>query len=74
MLFHKYTAVDGALKMQIVTASEPVFLSPLVDQLTEFGLVYSLTMLLNLFSSYGAIGEIDLKENEVRMMGPYDPA
>ena len=30
-LFLKYTAVDGALKKQIVTLVEPVFLSPLVD-------------------------------------------
>ena len=35
-LFCKYTVVEGALKKQIVTAVEPVFLSPLVDQLTGF--------------------------------------
>ena len=31
-------------------------------------------MLQHLFASYGAIEEIDLKENAVKMMGPYDPA
>ena len=36
-LFRKYTAVDGALKKQIIKAVEPVFLYPLVDQLTGFG-------------------------------------
>ena len=38
-MFRQYTAVDGALTHQIVTAMEPVLLSPLVDQLTGFGQV-----------------------------------
>ena len=53
---------------------EPVLLSPLVDQLTGFGQVSALTMLQHLFSSYGTIDAIDLDENAVKMMGPYDPA
>ena len=66
--------MDGALKNQIVTPVKPVFLSPLVDQITGFGQVSALTILQNLFSSCGAINKIDLKENAVKMMGPYDPA
>ena len=31
-------------------------------------------MLQNIFSSYRAINKIDLGENAVKMMGPYDPA
>ena len=50
VMFCKYTAVDRALKKQIVTAVEPVFLSPLVDQLIGFGQVTALTMLKNIFS------------------------
>ena len=53
---------------------EPVFLSPLVDQLTGFGPVSALTMLQHLFSGYRTIDEIDLEKNYVKMMGPYDPA
>ena len=30
-------------------------------------------MLQHLFSSYGAVDEIDFEENIVKMMGPYDP-
>ena len=52
-LFIKYTAVGKALKTQIVTAVEPVFFYPLVEQLTGFGQVSALTMLQHLFSSYG---------------------
>ena len=48
-LFRKYTAMDGAFKKKIVTEVEPVFLSPLVDQLTGFGQVSALTMLQHLF-------------------------
>ena len=72
-MFRKYTAIDGALKNQIFTAVEPVFLSPLVDKLTSFVQVSALTMLQHLFSSYGAIDVIDLKEKAVKIMGPYDP-
>ena len=72
-LFRKYTAMYGALKKQIVTAVEPVFLSPLVDQLTGLWQVYALITIQKLFSSYGEIEEIDLEENSVKMMGPYNP-
>ena len=65
--------MDGYLKKQIVTAAEPVFLSPLEEQLTGFGEVPSLTMLQHLFSSYRAIDDINLEENAVNMMGPHDP-
>ena len=74
VLFRKYTAVDGFLKDHIVTAVEPFLLSPLVDQLTGLVQVYALTMLQHLFSSYGAIDEINLEENTVNMMGKYNPA
>ena len=72
-MFQNYTAMDRALKNQIITAVDPVFLSPLVEQLTGFRQVSALTMLQNLFSSYGVIDEINLEENAVNMMGPYNP-
>ena len=73
-MFRKYTDVDVSLKSQIVAAVEPVFLFPMVDQLTGLGQVSALTMLQHLFSSYGVIEEIYLEENAVKMMGPYNPA
>ena len=66
--------MEGALKKKIATTVEPVFLSPLVDQITGFGQVSALTMLQYLLSSYGDIDKIDLEENAVKMMGPYNPA
>ena len=59
---------------KIVAAVQLVFLSPLVDQLTGFVQVTMLKITQHLFKSYGEIDEIDLKENTVKMMGPYDPA
>ena len=73
-MFRKYTVVDGDLKNQIITTVGPVFLSPLVDQIKSFRQVYALTMLHHIFSRYGVIDEIDLEENTVKMVGPYDPA
>ena len=58
-LFRRYTAMYGALKNQIITAVEPVFLSSLVEQLTGFGQFSALTMLHHLFSRYGKIDKID---------------
>ena len=71
--FQKYTALDVALKNQIIMTLEPVFLSPLVDQLTWSWKVSAINILQHLFSSYGTIDEIDLEENAVKMMGTYYP-
>ena len=71
-LFQKYTAIDRSLTKQIITAVEPVFLYPLVDQLTGFGQVSALTMIQNLFLSYGTIGK-KTEENSVKIMRPYNP-
>ena len=65
--------MGGALKKNIVTVVEPVFLYPLVDQITGFGQLSELTMIQHLFTSYGSIEKINLEENEVKMMGTYDP-
>ena len=62
------------MKKQIVTAVEPVFLSPLADKITGFVQVSALTMLQHIFSSYRDINKIDLEENAVKTMGTYNPA
>ena len=54
-------------------AVQPVFLSPLVNHLAGFWQVSALQMLQHLVNSYGAIDKINLKENVVKIMGPYDP-
>ena len=44
-----------------------------MSQLTVSVQVVALQMLQHMFSSYEDIDEIYLKENTVKMMGPYDP-
>ena len=66
--------MDGAFKKQIVMAVEPVFLSPLVHHITGFGQFSALTLIQHLFFGYRPIEKIDLEENAVKMMGPYNPA
>ena len=57
----------------MVAAVQPVFLYQLVEQLTGFEQVSILAMLQHMFTSYGAIDEIDLEENAVKMMETYEP-
>ena len=68
--FRKYTAVEESVKNHIVMAAEPVFLSPLVDQMTGFGQVSTLTMIKHIFKIYREIEQINIEENVVKMMGP----
>ena len=53
---------------------QPVLLYPLMDQFTLFGQVTALHILQYMLNSYGDIDEVDIEENTVKMMGPYDPA
>ena len=71
--FQKIHGRGRITKKQIITAVQPVFLSPLVDQLTSFGKVSALQMLQHLLPFYGKIYKIDPEENIVKKMGPYDP-
>ena len=45
-----------------------------MDQFTLFGQVTALHILQYMLNSYGDIDEVDIEENTVKMMGPYDPA
>ena len=66
--------MDGAFRKQIVTAVEPIFLSPRFDQMIGSGQVSALAIIKHLFSSYRKTDKIDLEENSVKKMGPYYPA
>ena len=60
-LFRRYTTVDGAIKNKCFVVVYPVFLYPLMDQLTGFGQVAELYMLQHMFNYYGLIDEIALE-------------
>ena len=44
-----------------------------MDQLSVLGQVTALYIMQHLFRAYGEIDKIYVKENSVRMVGPYDP-
>ena len=69
-LFRKYTSTEGAPKNLIIMVVEPVFLYPLVDQLTGFGQVSALTMIQHLLSSYGAIEKSTSRKTQWRWWDP----
>ena len=52
---------------------ETIFLYPIKDQLTSFGQFTALNMMDHLFSYYEEIDNINLEENDVKMMGTYNP-
>ena len=54
-LFRRCISVDRAIKKEIFTEAQTVFLSPLADQLTGFGKVKELLMMQYLFTSYAKI-------------------
>ena len=54
--------MDVAIKKHIVTAVEPVFLSPMVYQMTGIGQVSELIILQHIFKNYGAIDKINLEK------------
>ena len=65
--------MDSDLNNLNVLAVITVFLSPLVDQLIGYGQFFALAMLQHLFALYNVIYRIDLKENAVKFIEPYDP-
>ena len=72
-LFQKYTAVDGAFKNQVIAAVKPVFLYPLVDNLTGFWTGVHTHHASTPFIKLQENRKNYLGENAVNMMGSYDP-
>ena len=72
-MFQWYTAVGGSLKKHIIHTVKPIFLATIKYQLTGFVEFATLDMINHLFRAYRVIGEIDLNENDVQMMGAYHP-
>ena len=72
-LFQRYNAFNGALKKQIITDVETIFLYPIKDQLTGFGQFMALEMMGHIFRANREIENINLEENAVKITGPYNP-
>jgi hypothetical protein len=72
-IFITWTTVEQALKKQIITAFEPMYLEILNNDIVGFANTTSRDMLEHLFLSYGIITTVDLEHNWENMRKAWDP-
>jgi hypothetical protein len=65
--------VEQALKKQIVTAFEPMYLDFFNNDMVGFANTTAREMLDHLFLSYGSITDVDLEHNWENMRKAWDP-
>jgi hypothetical protein len=68
-----YTSVQQALKKQIISVFEPMYLDVLNDKMVGFANISARDMLYHLFSTYGNITAVDLEINFEHMRRAWDP-
>jgi hypothetical protein len=73
IIFRTWTTVEQALKKQIVTAFEPMYLEILRNDMVGFSNTNARDMLDHLFLYYGSITAVDLEQNWENMRKAWDP-
>jgi hypothetical protein len=68
-----YTSVQQALKTQIISVFEPIYMDVLNDNMVGFANISSRDMLDHLFGTYGNISAVDLEINFEHMRRAWDP-
>jgi hypothetical protein len=68
-----YNTVQSALKKQIITVIEPMYIEILNDDLVGFANTTSRDMLDHIFISYGSITAVDIEQNFENMRKSWDP-
>jgi hypothetical protein len=71
--YHTFTSVQQALKKQIISVFEPMYLDVLNDNMVDFANISARDMLDHLFSTYGNIIAADLEINFEHMRQAWDP-
>jgi hypothetical protein len=71
--YRTYTSVQQALKKQIITVFEPMYLDVLNDDMVGFANITDREMLYHLFMPYGNITAVDLEKNFEQMRRAWDP-
>jgi hypothetical protein len=71
--YRTYTSVQQALKKQIISVFEPMYLDVLNDNMVHFAIISARDMLDHLFSTYGNITAVDLEINFEHMRRDWDP-
>jgi hypothetical protein len=73
LTFRTYTYVQQALKKQIITVFEPMYLDILNDNMLGFANITSREMLDRLFMTYGNIMAVDFENNFEQIHRAWDP-
>jgi hypothetical protein len=71
--YRTYTSVQQALKKQIISVFEPMYLDVLNDNMVGFAIISARDMVDHLFSTYGNITAVDLEINFEHMRRAWDP-
>jgi hypothetical protein len=71
--YRTYTSVQQALKKQIISVFEPLYLDVLNDNMVGFANISARDMLDNIFGTYGNITAVDLEINFEHMRRAWDP-
>jgi hypothetical protein len=71
--YRTYTSVQQALKKQIISVFEPMYLEVLNDNMVGFANISARDMLDHLFSIYGNITTVDLEIDFEHMRRAWDP-
>jgi hypothetical protein len=73
LTFRTYNTVQQALKKQIITVFEPMYLDILNDDMVGFAKITAREMLEHLFLTYGSIAAVDLEHNFEQMRKAWYP-
>lgn len=73
-LYEEYISTDAALKKQLLAAVDDLYVSALKQDYVGYGRVTTLDLLNHLYSAYVDIHDAALRENQERMMAPWDPS
>jgi hypothetical protein len=67
LTFRKYNSIQQALKKQIITVFEPMYLDILNEEMVGFVNITTREMLEHLFLTYGSITAVGLEQNVEHM-------
>jgi hypothetical protein len=71
--FKTYNTIQSALKKQIITVVEPIYIEILNDDIISFANTTSRDILDQLFISYSSITAVDIEKNFENMRKAWDP-
>jgi hypothetical protein len=70
--YNLYQNTDRALKQQIISAIDPIYIRELKHRITGFANITTATILAHLYRTYGNITAHDLDENDKRFKQPFN--